>query len=46
MDREQLRALQFERLQMALRWAYNNVPLYRERWTRGRAQAAGHQIAG
>jgi phenylacetate-CoA ligase len=32
MDREQLRALQFERLQMALRWAYNNVPLYRERW--------------
>jgi phenylacetate-CoA ligase len=32
MDREQLRALQFERLQMALRWAYNNVSLYRERW--------------
>jgi phenylacetate-CoA ligase len=32
MDREKLRSLQFERLQMSLRWAYNNVPLYRERW--------------
>ena len=33
MDREQLRTLQFERLQMAIRWAYNNVPFHRERWT-------------
>jgi phenylacetate-CoA ligase len=32
MEREKLRALQFERLQMSLRWAYNNVPLYRQRW--------------
>ena len=33
MDREELRTLQFERLQMAIRWAYNNVPFHRERWT-------------
>lgn len=33
MSREELRELQFKRLQMTLRWAYDNVPFHRERWT-------------
>jgi phenylacetate-CoA ligase len=33
MSRDELRELQFKRLQMTLRWAYENVPLHRERWT-------------
>ncbi|GAB4246322.1 MAG: phenylacetate--CoA ligase [Thermoleophilia bacterium] len=32
MGREELRELQYKRLQMSLRWAYTNVPFYRERW--------------
>lgn len=32
MGREELRELQFKRLQMTLRWAYENVPFHRERW--------------
>jgi len=32
MRREELRELQFKRLQMTLRWAYENVPFHRERW--------------
>lgn len=32
MERSQLRELQWKRLQMTLRWAYSNVPFYRERW--------------
>jgi phenylacetate-CoA ligase len=32
MSREELRELQFKRLQMTLRWVYENVPLHRERW--------------
>ena len=34
MQREELRELQFKRLQMTLRWAYDNVPFHRERWER------------
>jgi len=33
MRRDELRELQFKRLQMTLRWAYENVPFHRERWT-------------
>ena len=32
-SREELRELQFKRLQMTLRWVYENVPFHRERWT-------------
>ena len=32
MHREELRELQFKRLQMTLRWVYENVPFHRERW--------------
>ncbi|HZK49418.1 MAG TPA: phenylacetate--CoA ligase [Thermoleophilia bacterium] len=32
MGREELRDLQFKRLQMSLRWAVTNVPLYRDSW--------------
>ncbi len=32
MGREELRELQFKRLQMTLRWAYENVPFHRDRW--------------
>lgn len=32
MSRDQLRELQWKRLQMTLRWAYTNVPFYRARW--------------
>jgi phenylacetate-CoA ligase len=32
MSREELRELQFKRLQMTLRWVYENVPFHRERW--------------
>jgi len=32
MNRDELRGLQFKRLQMSLRWAYDNVPFHRERW--------------
>jgi phenylacetate-CoA ligase len=34
MHREELRELQFKRLQMTLRWVYENVPFHRERWER------------
>jgi len=33
MSRDELRELQFKRLQMTLRWAYENVPFHHERWT-------------
>lgn len=33
MSREELCDLQFKRLQMTLRWAYDNVPFHRDRWT-------------
>lgn len=33
MSREELRDLQYKRLQMTLRWVYENVPFHRERWT-------------
>ncbi|NLE11656.1 MAG: phenylacetate--CoA ligase, partial [Actinobacteria bacterium] len=33
MTRDELRELQFKRLQMTLRWAYENVPFHHERWT-------------
>ena len=33
MSRDDLRELQFKRLQMTLRWTYDNVPFHRERWT-------------
>lgn len=33
MGREELRELQFKRLQMSLRWAYDNVPFHRDRWS-------------
>jgi phenylacetate-CoA ligase len=32
MSKEALRELQFKRLQMTLRWVYENVPFHRERW--------------
>jgi phenylacetate-CoA ligase len=32
MDREELRELQYKRLQMVVRWAYTNVPFYRDHW--------------
>ncbi len=32
MSRDELRELQFKRLQMTLRWVYDNVPFHRERW--------------
>ncbi len=32
MSRGELRELQFKRLQMTLRWVYENVPFHRERW--------------
>ena len=38
MSREELRELQYKRLQMSLRWAYDNVPFYRERWERERVK--------
>ena len=31
---------------MALRWAYNNVPLYRERWTEAGLKPQDIKIAG
>jgi phenylacetate-CoA ligase len=34
MGRDELLDLQFKRLQMTLRWAVANVPLYRETWTK------------
>ena len=33
MGKEERRELQFKRLQMTLRWAYDNVPFHHERWT-------------
>ena len=33
MRREELLELQFKRLQMTLRWVYDNVPFHRVRWT-------------
>ena len=33
MARDERRDLQLKRLQMTLRWAYENVPFHRERWT-------------
>lgn len=33
MSRDELRELQFKRLQMTVRWVYENVPFHRERWT-------------
>jgi phenylacetate-CoA ligase len=33
MSRDELRELQFKRLQMTLRWVYENVPFHRDRWT-------------
>jgi phenylacetate-CoA ligase len=33
MKRDELRELQFKRLQMTLRWTYENVPFHRDRWT-------------
>jgi len=33
MKRDELRETQFKRLQMTLRWAYENVPFHRDRWT-------------
>ncbi len=33
MSRDELRELQYKRLQMTLRWVYDNVPFHRERWT-------------
>ena len=33
MSRDELRDLQYKRLQMTLRWVYENVPFHRERWT-------------
>ena len=33
MTRDELRELQFKRLQMTLRWVYENVPFHRERWS-------------
>lgn len=32
MERDELRELQYKRLQTTLRWAFNNVPFYRELW--------------
>ena len=32
MSRNELRELQFKRLQMTLRWVYENVPFHHERW--------------
>ena len=32
MQREELRELQYKRLQMTLRWAQQNVPFYRDKW--------------
>ena len=34
MGRDELRDLQFKRLQMTLRWAVANVPLYRDTWAK------------
>ncbi|MHB0978564.1 MAG: phenylacetate--CoA ligase family protein [Thermoleophilia bacterium] len=34
MERDELRELQFKRLQMSLRWAVANVPFYRQEWER------------
>ena len=33
MSRDELRELQFKRLQMTLRWTYDNVPFHRDRWS-------------
>ncbi|MBN1629393.1 MAG: phenylacetate--CoA ligase [Thermoleophilia bacterium] len=33
MTRDELRELQFKRLQMTLRWVYENVPFHHERWS-------------
>ncbi len=33
MSREELRELQFKRLQMTLRWIYENVPFHHDRWS-------------
>jgi phenylacetate-CoA ligase len=32
MSRDELRDLQYKRLQMTLRWVYDNVPFHRDRW--------------
>jgi phenylacetate-CoA ligase len=39
MRREELRELQFKRLQMTLRWVYENVPFHRERWAKMKLKA-------
>jgi phenylacetate-CoA ligase len=33
MGRDELRELQFKRLQMTLRWTYENVPFHHDRWS-------------
>ena len=33
MSRDELRDLQFKRLQMTLRWTYDNVPFHHDRWS-------------
>jgi phenylacetate-CoA ligase len=33
MKRDELRDLQFKRLQMTLRWTYDNVPFHHDRWS-------------
>ena len=33
MSRDELRELQFKRLQMTLRWTYDNVPFHHDRWS-------------
>ena len=33
MNRDELRELQFKRLQMTLRWTYDNVPFHHDRWS-------------
>jgi phenylacetate-CoA ligase len=40
MSRDELRELQFKRLQMTLRWVYENVPFHRERWSEMRLKPA------
>jgi phenylacetate-CoA ligase len=40
MGRDELRELQFKRLQMTLRWAYDNVPFHRDRWMAAKLKPA------
>lgn len=45
-NREELRALQSQRLKQVVSRVYNNVPVYREKMQQGGRFARGYQVGG